>query len=204
MKNIKKGLQQWIRQSSMSKFQWFVLLAGLGVAIMIFTSFLSVQNEIGSSVAPDSSRETAEEALIKDRKAGPMDQYEEEYESELKEILETVIGVNDVSVMVNLDSTEETVVEKDLRVREQETEERDPENATRSVTENDREETVVVIEDGDGQSPIVRKRLKPNVRGVLIVAEGADDLQVKAWILEAIQRVLEVPAHQISVLPRKS
>ncbi|MFS8513242.1 MAG: stage III sporulation protein AG, partial [Planifilum fulgidum] len=40
------------------------------------------------------------------------------------------------------------------------------------------------------------------VRGVLIVAEGAEDLKRKALIIEAVQRVLDVPVHRISVMPR--
>jgi stage III sporulation protein AG len=55
---------------------------------------------------------------------------------------------------------------------------------------------------GDGQKPVVIKQLKPKVRGVLIVARGVENLRIKAAVIEAIQRTLEVPAHRISVLPK--
>lgn len=45
--------------------------------------------------------------------------------------------------------------------------------------------------------------MKPRVRGVLVVAKGADNIQVKAWITEAVQKVLDVPAYKISILPKK-
>ena len=31
---------------------------------------------------------------------------------------------------------------------------------------------------------------KPEIRGVLVVAKGADNIQVKKWIIEAVTRVL--------------
>jgi stage III sporulation protein AG len=37
---------------------------------------------------------------------------------------------------------------------------------------------------------------------VLIVAKGAENLQVKAAIIEAVQRVLDVPIYKIAVLPK--
>lgn len=56
--------------------------------------------------------------------------------------------------------------------------------------------------NGDGEQPIVLKKLKPQVRGVLVVAKGAENLKVKAAMIEAIQRVLDVPMHRISVMPK--
>lgn len=48
------------------------------------------------------------------------------------------------------------------------------------------------------------KTVKPKVRGVVVVASGAGNLQVKAWILEAVQKVLAVPSYKISILPKKA
>lgn len=109
--------------------------------------------------------EEVREALGKEVTDHEMEEYERRYETELKEILEKVVGVQDVSVMVNIASTEEVVVEKDVHVREQHTQEKDRENATRDIQETSREETSVLIENGKGQQPVIRKTLKPEVRG---------------------------------------
>ena len=49
----------------------------------------------------------------------------------------------------------------------------------------------------------VVKENKPEIKGVLILAEGADDSTVRSEITEAVSRVLEVPVHKISVLKKQ-
>jgi len=131
-----------------------------------------------------------------------MQDYEAMYESQLKEVIGKIVGVDNVSVMVNLESSEETVVEKDRRETEQVTEESDQKGGTRKINEHTVEDKVVLYRTEEGEKPIVVKRIKPRVRGVLIVAEGAEDLKRKELIIDAVQRVLDVPVHRISVLPK--
>ena len=44
---------------------------------------------------------------------------------------------------------------------------------------------------------------KPEIRGVLVVAKGAENIQVKKWIIEAVTRALDVPSHRVAVMPKK-
>jgi stage III sporulation protein AG len=45
----------------------------------------------------------------------------------------------------------------------------------------------------------VIKTVKPHVRGVLVVAKGAEQPRIQAIIMESVQRVLEVPPHRIGI-----
>jgi len=105
--------------------------------------------------------------------------------------------------MVNLDSTPELVVGKNTNTRSSTNQETDKERATRNQNDQSRDEQVVVVQGGKQDQPVILKTLKPKVRGVLVVAKGADNIQVKAWITEAVQKVLDVPAYKISILPKK-
>ena len=67
-----------------------------------------------------------------------------------------------------------------------------------------KDEQVVILRNGSSEEPVILMTKKPQVRGVLVVAKGAENAQVKAWITEAIQRVLQVQANRVSVLPKKS
>jgi len=116
--------------------------------------------------------------------------------------LSKVVGVSDVSVIVNLDSTEEEVVQSDTRESAQSTNETDTRGGTRSVNQNNVDKKTSVYRTDQGEQPIIIKRLKPRVRGVLVVAQGVENLQVRALVIEAIQRTLDVPTYRISVLPR--
>lgn len=47
------------------------------------------------------------------------------------------------------------------------------------------------------------KRIKPQVRGVLVVAKGAENKVVRGLVEQAIEKGLNVPIQRISVVPRK-
>ncbi len=130
-------------------------------------------------------------------------EYENIYETQLRDILASVVGVGEVEVMVNLESTPELVVEKNRNIRSSTNQEMDKEKATRNQNDQSRDEQVVIVQGGKQDAPVIVKTLKPKVRGVLVVAKGADNIQVKAWITEAVQKVLDVPAYKISILPKK-
>ena len=53
------------------------------------------------------------------------------------------------------------------------------------------------------EGPIISETKKPSVRGVLVVAKGAENIQIKKWIIEAVTRSLDVPSHRVSVMPKK-
>ena len=62
---------------------------------------------------------------------------------------------------------------------------------------------MIIIRNGDEETPLVVATKKPDIRGVLVVAKGADNLQIKKWIVEAVTRVLNVPSYRVAVLPKK-
>ncbi|UFJ42918.1 stage III sporulation protein AG [Brevibacillus humidisoli] len=191
----------------MKPIHYFILLFCIGAAVMIFTDFLSVEPD-QSSTSDLFSAQVPEQEPSAPASGGSVSndeiqEYENMYETQLAEILETVIGVGQVEVMVNLDSTPEVVVEKNRDIRSATTKETDKDKATRNQTDQTRNEQVVVVQGSKQEHPVVLKTVKPKVRGVLVVAKGAENIQVKAWILEAVQKVLDVPAYKISVLPKK-
>lgn len=62
---------------------------------------------------------------------------------------------------------------------------------------------LVIVRSGDQEKPVVVKTEKPKIRGILVVAKGADNIEVKKWIIEAVTRSLDVPSHRVAVLPKK-
>ena len=138
-----------------------------------------------------------------DKPKDSIDDYEKEYENQLKEILETIIGVDDVSVVVNVDATSLKVYEKNKSNKNTTTEETDKEGGKRSVTDQSSEEEIVMIKNGDKETPVVVQTKKPDIRGVLVVAQGVDNVQIKQTIIEAVTRVLDVPSHRVAVAPKK-
>jgi len=175
------------------KISFILSLGILGIFIMLLPSFRpnSAQPTIVNSQKKFDSQEIK---TIQD--------YEKLYEKELIDILSKVVGVSEVSAVVNLDSSEEEVVAVDVQQTEQLTNELDKRGGNRSISQNSNNKKTAYYRTENGEKPVVIKKIKPKVRGVLIVARGVENLQVKALVIEAVQRVLDVPIHHISVLPK--
>ncbi|RKL69382.1 stage III sporulation protein AG [Salipaludibacillus neizhouensis] len=131
------------------------------------------------------------------------EKHERHLEDQLKNALEQMKGVTNVSVMVTVSGTETHIFEKNTQSKEQQTEETDREGGTRDVRDSTKDEEVVIIRNGDKEEPLLVQSNKPDIKGVLIVANGVDNIQVKTWVVEAVSRVLDIPSHRVSVMPRK-
>lgn len=73
---------------------------------------------------------------------------------------------------------------KNIMKNKQITSETDSNGGKREVEDNSTEEQIVIIREGDKEVPLVRETEKPNIRGVLVVAKGAENIQVKRILLK--------------------
>ena len=121
--------------------------------------------------------------------------YKEEIEKQLKSILSSVKGAGTVEVMVTLEDDGQTIFAAD---------EKSDSQIEGEAKQNTDEKTYVLKNDvGGGESPVVLKKSRPAVSGVLVIATGAKDAETKNELLNAVRAVLGVKAHRIEVLERK-
>lgn len=204
-----KKLEQWVGggpggTKRIHTFRWLLLIGLIGVFIMILNSFIHVKevDSLGEgTTSPPKNEQEAFVGSVKDK--SPFQEYEEKYETRIKEILEKMVGVGGVEVLVNIEATEEIVVYRNTRDSQQKTDEKDKNGAARQITEVSRNGEIVLYEVSGNESPIILKTIKPKIRGVVIVANGAENITVKNMILEAVRKGLDVPPHRISIAPRK-
>ncbi len=182
---------------------WIIILALVGAGIMIFSSFIQVSDEVMPYETTEPPAQETTALIDKEDTPKTMQEYEKQYENQLVEIITNMLGVEKVAVKVNLDSTEVIEVEKNRNITQQTTKEKDKQGGTREIEDSKRDEQVVLYQNNGNQYPLILKTIKPKVRGVVIVAEGAENVQVKAMIIEAVQKLLDVPPHEIGILPMR-
>ncbi len=193
------------------KYVYLIGVLAFGTMIMLISNIF-INNESAQNALPtfkDSAASPSEENVETFGQKAPtgnsvIGDYERAYEVQLKEALDSIVGVSDVSVVVNVDATEKQVLEKNRKSQTQLTDETDREGGKRKVEDQSTDEQLVIIQNGEKEVPIVVETKKPMIRGVLVVAKGADNIQVKKWIVEAVTRSLDVPSHRVSVLPKKT
>lgn len=189
------------------KYQYMVLVLCIGAAFMVVGNVLFADKS--SPTASPAIKNVSEESeevpafgIKKNSSNQAVSNYEEKYEKRLKDALEEMLGVNNVKVVVTIGSTEKKVLEKNRITKSQTTEEKDNEGGERRVVDASVDEQVVIIRDGEKEVPIVVETKMPEIIGVLVVAKGAENIQVKKWIVEAVTRALGVPSHRVSVAPK--
>lgn len=127
--------------------------------------------------------------------------YVEQLEARLSETLSYMDGVGEVRVMITLQDEGTQVIEKDVPVSRSTTTETDSEGGSRNINEYESAESTIYATDRSGTKiPYVISRTKPEIEGVIVVAQGGGDARIAANITEAIQALFGLEAHKIKVV----
>lgn len=125
-------------------------------------------------------------------------QTELEVEERLEAVLSSIRGAGRVEVMITYETGPEivTAMNTDTNSNRSETVDDEKESTVEQKTESQKPATV---SGNGGTEPIVLTEKQPAVRGVIVVAEGADNVAVRMDLQRAVQTVLNVPASNIEV-----
>lgn len=134
-----------------------------------------------------------------------LSQAENQLAQNLEELLSQIQGVGKVTARVNLKSSPEYLYAFNSNDTDKTTEEKDTKGASRTITEVTKNGTLVLIKEGQTgkENPVIIKEVKPEVDGVIVIAQGADDEEVKAELYDAVATYFHLPAHKITVKPMK-
>ncbi|OFI07593.1 hypothetical protein CLOACE_01970 [Clostridium acetireducens DSM 10703] len=129
--------------------------------------------------------------------------YENTVKNELKNILSKIQGVGIVEVMIYFESGEEQVPAMNINDSINSTEENDNEGGKRNTTQKNNGSTVVITNSGSDSKPLIVKKIKPKVTGVVVVAEGAEEKVTELRITKAVVDLFNVPEEKVNVYPMK-
>ena len=119
-------------------------------------------------------------------------------EARLEDILSTVRGAGKVRVLVTYATAGERVAATVSTLDESVSETSGVNSATRSEQSREMRQPATVSTEG-GQSPIILVEREPEIRGVIVVAEGAADPAVRLSLQRAVQAVTGIPLSCIEV-----
>ncbi|WP_432400794.1 stage III sporulation protein AG [Wukongibacter sp. M2B1] len=133
----------------------------------------------------------------------PESAYSDSMEERLEKILNKIDGVGEVEVMITYETSTEVVPASNVTKSEQITEENDKQGGTRvTKQENTTENIVTVSSKNYNSSPMVIKEIKPMIRGVIVVAQGAENPMVKSQLVDAVTTIFQIKSHKVKVYGR--
>lgn len=163
-----------------------ILLAAAGIFLLV-SNFSFPAKEKTASV---------EKTQTKSESISENDQYTKQLEKNLETLLSQVKGVGKVEVMIKLKASKETILNKDSSKEE----------STKISEKNAQEydskvEEETVLSDAQGNaSPYIIKEIEPEIAGVIITCEGADNNLVKSAVTDAASVLFSLPYSRIKVL----
>ncbi len=181
---------------------------GLPKLAMIFVAgilliLLSVPNIFGKEEAKNKTADISSQLPQKETNTTSYDSntYITEMEEKLESILRKVNGIGDVEVMITLKASKEQVALKDSPYTKEGLNEVDGEGGSRSDNNFRREDSTVLITNEDGKTvPYIVQEYEPKVEGVVVIAEGGDDVRIIMDIMEAAEVLFDVPVHKVKVM----
>ena len=143
-----------------------------------------------------------EESLIEDTKIVQVssNQTNDELEKRLENILSKISGVGNVKVMITYYESSMLMPIFNEDSKESTTDETDSSGGSRNIKETDSQKEVVYKENNDGSKEVVTQSISsPKIEGAIIVAQGAESLDVKASIIQAVEAATGLATHKIQV-----
>lgn len=174
--------------------KWLLLfLFGVLLAVIVFPMEKK-------QTASKQETQTETQTTIATAQKMNMSQYEAYLSKQLEMILQEMDGVGQVQAWVTLESGEEKVLYQEKNSKTSKLEEADSVGGTRVEESQNVEKTTVV---DSGGNPYIIKTIQPKVEGVLVLAEGADDSEIKKNIMEAVEVLFGIDVHRIKVAKKK-
>jgi stage III sporulation protein AG len=180
---------------------YVIILLFIGISFMMISPLVKEKTNKSSSLAPVFNEVQPVKENVSS--SSSTQSLENRYEQQLTEALSQIEGVGTVTVFVNLEGTVEYVYEKNNKTNEQITGESQDTSHTKKSEERSIDEELVFQGGSGSESPIIQSTSKPKIRGVLVVVKGAEKMEVKRRVTEAVTRMLDVPSHRVAVLPKK-
>ena len=190
LEDIKNFLKELISKKYVANI---VVLLAVAIIALIFTSdFFAKDSDVKNSI-----KKTGGDTLVREE---DMFRTEEAViEERLKQILGKIKGAGEVEVMITFDMGSEIIPASNTVKNEDNSEEKDAAGGVRTVQSQNLTENIVISNDHNGNKPMVLKEIKPRIRGVIVVAEGADDPEVKMRLYDAVKTVLQVSGDRVQV-----
>lgn len=194
--SVPKGMEKEGKQGFIPRFMKLDIkkkiqyLAILLVIIVILTIYFSSSGGAGNKKDDKTSQAAAQQTQTT-QDFGSIEQ-------QLKYTLSQIQGAGRVEVMIMYESSSEIVPAISVDTQTSTTTDTRDSGSSTTKTENTQSE-VVTIGGSGGSSALVLKEKTPQIRGVIVVAEGADNISVKLNLLSAVKTLLNISPDQVDV-----
>ena len=127
------------------------------------------------------------------------DEYTAKLERRLTEMISSVEGAGRTKVMITLECGTEYVYASRQKSTSAISENSDPNGRSSRDEKRSGEESLILVNAGRGEEPLVLKQLTPTVAGVVVLCSGADNIEVRQQIIDVVTTALGTSSNRVCV-----
>ena len=125
-------------------------------------------------------------------------------ETRLNDVLSAIEGAGDVKCMITLNGEVERVVAYSNDEKKSSSSNTTSSGATNSSNTSTVSKEPILITVNGKTEPLVLYEIMPSIKGIVIVASGADNIKVKLSLLKAVQALLNVESSQVEIFTKQN
>ncbi len=128
------------------------------------------------------------------------EQYISRLEERVHDMVTGISGVGTAKVMITLESTTEYVYENERKENIDTTKDYADGTPKKEQEKNNYEQNVILVQGSNGtREALLKTTLEPKVKGVVIVCQGGDNVEVEKKVTEAVATALDISYGKICV-----
>lgn len=189
----KKGgmdLKPWFQKiAENEKYRRILLLIGMiGIALIFLSGYFKSDSAEDTNLPTTSSQITSE-------------QYAEDLERRLEEIVNGITGGNNAKVLITLEKGVQQVYATEEKKSTQTTQDQGGNSSTKSQENNSLETKYILVKDADGsQQALAVTEIQPTVKGVIVVCENGDNPVLQQNVTNAVTTALNISSARVCVV----
>ncbi|MGE5474126.1 MAG: hypothetical protein ACM3UU_07905 [Ignavibacteriales bacterium] len=184
-----------VKQGNKKVVEYLIIFIIIGILLILISNFF------GSSDGSSSKKDIVYSPAVQSQKAE--NELNFKLEQRLAKILSEIRGVGRVSVIITYSSGPESVLAREEKNNQTNTNERDSTGGERKTIQNNIETSYVMADEQSGtKKPVVVRQMASKIQGVVIAAEGGDNSTVKADIVSAVEAATGISGYRIRVFKK--
>jgi stage III sporulation protein AG len=162
-----------------------VVIGIIGIILIFISDFL-----------PSSNKENTKTTQITGENTQA---YSKMLEERIKKIVSEISGAGKATVMVTVDNTTEYIYEKDTKKSNEKSDNTQNGGAQTIQEKQSDEQQVVITGQSANEQPLIKTTVEPRIKGVVVVCEGGNNLDIQQKILSAVTTVLGITSNRVCV-----
>ena len=192
-KLVEKDKEEGNNKKKIENLVFFIII--LIITIVIINIIWNDKNTSKNVKEVDTNKKLATTTQVQVEQVSKEDTLSQKLEA----ILSQIQGVGEVKVFINYSESSEVVAMYNENSKSSTTEETDTSGGIRKVQETDSQKDIIYQENNGTKTPMTKKVIEPKIEGAIITAKGANNIDVKSNIIQAVEAATGLATHKIQV-----